>query len=219
MAKEKSGKDSITPPDNAIPDKKVFWTSKKLETVVAILLGIATLLSAWSSWIGSLHSGIQSINFTKSNNTSSEGTAAYNSSLQMYIADYMVWNTLCDYTSDLELAKAEGNEVKVKHLEEQINTFAEQSVSPTLGEGIKWMKENNMTNPFEMPGISEKYFGEAQKKLADQREILWRSTKKARRRARAAQGRTARQYQGRLLQPCKRHLFAGALPARHHQRL
>ncbi len=52
MAKEKSGKDSITPPDNAIPDKKVFWTSKKLETVVAILLGIATLLSAWSSWIG-----------------------------------------------------------------------------------------------------------------------------------------------------------------------
>ena len=119
MAKEKSGKDSITPPDNAIPDKKVFWTSKKLETVVAILLGIATLLSAWSSWIGSLHSGIQSINFTKSNNTSSEGTAAYNSSLQMYIADYMVWNTLCDYTSDLELAKAEGNEVKVKHLEEQ----------------------------------------------------------------------------------------------------
>lgn len=163
MAKEKSGKDSITPPDNAIPDKKVFWTSKKLETVVAILLGIATLLSAWSSWIGSLHCGIQSINFTKSNNTSSEGTAAYNSSLQMYIADYMVWNTLCDYTSDLELAKAEGNEVKVKHLEEQINTFAEQSVSPTLGEGIKWMKENNMTNPFEMPGISEKYFGEAQK--------------------------------------------------------
>ncbi len=140
MAKEKSGKDSITPPDNAIPDKKVFWTSKKLETVVAILLGIATLLSAWSSWIGSLHSGIQSINFTKSNNTSSEGTAAYNSSLQMYIADYMVWNTLCDYTSDLELAKAEGNEVKV--------------------------------NPFEMPGISEKYFGEAQKKLAAAHELL-----------------------------------------------
>ena len=172
MAKEKSGKDSITPPDNAIPDKKVFWTSKKLETVVAILLGIATLLSAWSSWIGSLHSGIQSINFTKSNNTSSEGTAAYNSSLQMYIADYMVWNTLCDYTSDLELAKAEGNEVKVKHLEEQINTFAEQSVSPTLDEGIKWMKENNMTNPFEMPGISEIYFGEAQKKLAAAHELL-----------------------------------------------
>jgi hypothetical protein len=152
--------------------KKPLLTEKRVEIIVVVFLGITAVLNAWASWIGSLHGGIQAINFTKSNNTSSEGTSAYNSSLQMYIADYMVWNTLCDYNSDLELAKAEGDEVKIKHLETQIENFVNQSVSQTLGEGIKWMKENNKSNPFEMPGINDKYFGEAQKKLAAAHELL-----------------------------------------------
>ena len=49
------------PPDNAIKDRKNFLTAKRLENVVAILLGITTLLSAWTALIGSLHGGIQSI--------------------------------------------------------------------------------------------------------------------------------------------------------------
>ena len=69
---------------------------------------ITTLLSAWASWIAHLHGGIQSINFTKSNNTASQGTAEYNYGIQAYLADYMTWNTLKDYTYELEAAKAEG---------------------------------------------------------------------------------------------------------------
>lgn len=48
-----------TPPENAIKDRKTFLTAKRLETVVAVLLGITTLLSAWASWIGHLHGGLQ----------------------------------------------------------------------------------------------------------------------------------------------------------------
>ena len=38
------------PPDNAVKDRKIILTAKRLETVVAVLLGITTLLSAWASW-------------------------------------------------------------------------------------------------------------------------------------------------------------------------
>ncbi len=59
-------------------DKKEFINEKKLEILVAIFLGLATLLVAWAGWIGSLHGGIQAINFTKSNNLAAEGNAEYN---------------------------------------------------------------------------------------------------------------------------------------------
>ncbi len=53
--------------------------------MVAIFLGITTLLVAWAGWIGSLHGGIQSINFTKSNNLASKGNAEYNVAAQISI--------------------------------------------------------------------------------------------------------------------------------------
>ena len=54
-------------PASAQKDKKVFLTPKRLETIVAVLLGVTTLLSAWAAWIAHLHGGLQSINFTESN--------------------------------------------------------------------------------------------------------------------------------------------------------
>lgn len=83
-------KQKDTPPDNAVQGKKSFFTAKKVETVVAVLLGVTTLLSAWASWIGSLHSGIQSINFTKSNNMASQGTSEYNMGMQLYLILFII---------------------------------------------------------------------------------------------------------------------------------
>ena len=80
-----------------------------------ILLGITTLLSAWVSWIAHLHGGLQSINFTQSNNSASEATAQYNYAIQSYLADYMAWNTLRDYQYELDVAKAEGNQTKTAY--------------------------------------------------------------------------------------------------------
>ena len=100
---------SYEAPEGAIKGKKPFLSAKRLETLVAILLGVATLLSAWAAWIGTLHGGIQSINFTKSNNMASEGSAEYNLGLQLYLSDYMAWNVVRDYYYELEAAKAEGD--------------------------------------------------------------------------------------------------------------
>lgn len=171
-AKGVTGKNGDTPPDNAVKDRKTFLSAKKIETVVAILLGITTLLSAWATWIGSLHGGIQSINFTKSNNMASKGTAEYNMGMQLYLSDYMAWNTVRDYYYDLEEAKAENDRAKIDLITEKIENFKKQSISEILSEGIKWMEENNADNPFLMPGMEGKYFESAQEKVDQSQELL-----------------------------------------------
>ena len=160
------------PPDNAVIDRKTALTAKRIETIVAILLGVTTLLSAWASWIGHLHGGLQSINFTRSNNAASQGTAEYNLGMQMYLADYMAWNTAKDYYYELELAKLDGDQAKEDLLSEKIKSFEEQNASEILTEGVKWMEENNEDNPFKMPGMAEKYFETAQGTVDQSQELL-----------------------------------------------
>ncbi len=172
QTKNETVKHGDTSPDNAIKNRKTIVTAKRLETVVAVFLGITTLLSAWASWIGHLHGGLQSINFTSSNNTASQGTTEYNYGMQLYLADYMSWNTAKDYYYDLEAAKLEGNQTKVKLLNEKIEKFKKENVSEILAEAIKWMEENNEDNPFNMPGMEEKYFSSAKKTVAESQKLL-----------------------------------------------
>ena len=136
-----TAKQNDNPPNITAEDRKNPLTAKRIETVVAILLGITTLLSAWAAWIGSLHGGIQSINFTKSNHMASQGTAEYNLDMQLYLADYMAWNTAKDYYFELESAKVDGNQAKIDLINEKIRSFEEQNASEILVEGVKWMEE------------------------------------------------------------------------------
>ena len=165
-------KASTAPPNNSIEGKKTFITAKRLETVVAILLGVTTLLSAWATWIGSLHSGIQSINFPKSNNMASRGTAEYNMGMQMYLADYMAWNTAKDYYYELETAKADGDQSQIAIITEKIERFKKESISDILAEAVKWMEANNENDPFKMPGMAERYFETAQETVDQSQELL-----------------------------------------------
>ena len=173
MAKTESEKTGANPPDNAIKDKKSLITSKRIETIVAVLLGVTTLLSAWASWIGHLHGGLQSINFTQSNNESAHGTAASNVGMQAYLADYMTWNTLRDYNYELEVANADGDKEKAALIKEKIAKFKKQNVDGgILAEGIKWMEENKEDDPFKMPGMAEKYLEEGSKEFNKSQELL-----------------------------------------------
>ena len=169
LEENKAVKPSSAPPDNAIKNEK---TLKWIETTVAILLGITTLLSAAATWIGSLHHGIQSINFTKSNNMAAQGNSEYNMGMQLYLSDYMTWNVLKEYYYELDAAKENGNQEKVDQLNERIKSFQVESASAILSEGIQWMEKNNEDNPFKMPGMTEKYFESAQAKVDESQELL-----------------------------------------------
>ena len=167
-----SVKQNDSTPDNALKDRKTVLTAKRIETIVAILLGVTTLLSAWASWISHLHGGLQSINFTKSNSMASQGTSEYNMGMQLYLADYMSWNIAKEYYSELKEAKAEGDQAKIDRLNKEIKSFEEDSASEILREGVQWMKENDEDNPFKMPGMAEKYFKTAQEDYIESQELL-----------------------------------------------
>ncbi len=156
-------------PSNAIQDQKL---QKWLETVVAILLGLTTLVSAWASWIGSLHSGIQSINFTKSNNMASHGTAEYNMGMQLYLADYMSWNTLKDFQYELEAAQESGDTAKIELISNKIEAHKKTNLSSFLTEAIEWMEKNDADSPFNMPGLTQKYFETAEANVSQSQELL-----------------------------------------------
>ena len=163
---------SDAPPENAIKDRKSILTAKRLETVVAILLGVTTLLSAWASWIGHLHGGLQSIHFTESNNTASQGVSDVNYAMQLYLSDYLAWNTAKEYYYELEEAKLDGNQSKIDLIEDKIAKFSDQEASAILDEGIKWMEENNEDNPFKMPGITDKYLETANATASESQRLL-----------------------------------------------
>ena len=172
LANSETVNQSENAPDNALKNRKTILTAKRIETIVAILLGITTLLSAWAAWIGHLHGGLQSIHFTESNNTASHDTAEYNLGMQAYLADYMVWNTAKDYYYELEEAKIDGNQAKIDLIIEKIKSFEEQNASDILKEGVKWMEENNEDNPFKMPGMAEKYFETANSTVEESERLL-----------------------------------------------
>ena len=78
-------------------EKKPFLSENAIEVLVAIFLGVTGLLTAWASWIGSLHGGNQATNYTKSNNLAAEGNSVYNSGFQDNITDELVWSTYNEY--------------------------------------------------------------------------------------------------------------------------
>ena len=72
------------------PAKTAEQKEKTLEIIVAIFLGVTALLTSWASWVGSLHGGNQSTNYTVSNNLSAEANSEYNTAMQNYMQDMMI---------------------------------------------------------------------------------------------------------------------------------
>jgi len=151
--------------------KKPLFSENTIEVLVAIFLGITALLTAWASWIGSLHGGNQATNYTKSNNLASEGNSEYNAGLQTYLSDLMTWNTLMEYTFEQEIAEAEGDSGKSQLIQEKIDSYIEQNGSDTLIEACGQMTDD-MNSPFEVPGMLDKYYETANVLLEQSREIL-----------------------------------------------
>jgi len=152
-------------------DKKKDAKENALEVLVAILLGITALLSAWSSWIGSLHGGNQATNYTKSNNIASEGNAEYNAAMQLYLSDLMAWNTMLEYSFDHELALSRNDTTEAELIDEKMQNFAEQNCSEILLDAIGKM-DDTATSPFSVEGTYEKYFVDANALIDESQQLL-----------------------------------------------
>lgn len=90
---------------------------------------------------------------------------------EMYLSDLMAWNTAIDYQLDAEVAKMKGNEEEAKIYEDKMHYFMQQNSSQILSDAMDQM-DDSMSSPFEVEGMTDKYFEESNNLIAQSQELL-----------------------------------------------
>lgn len=157
-----------------------------LEIVIAIFLGITALATAWASWIGSLHGGNMSTNYTRSNNLAADGNARWNEASQSLMQDMQVWNTISDYQVEILYAADTGDEDKMNENAYKILFICADNLTEEMAERIgydfgfdadqiiNWVlnDENSTTSPFGNEDFVESYYTDARELIAESEAVL-----------------------------------------------
>ncbi|MGN1108592.1 MAG: hypothetical protein ACI4RK_04340 [Oscillospiraceae bacterium] len=171
---------------NSAPAKQKRSKEDILEIVIAIFLGITALATAWASWIGSLHGGNMSTNYTKSNNLAAEGNSMWNEASQNLMQDMQVWNMISDYEVEVLYANETGNadqmyesayKIKFICIDNLTNEMAEligYDFEFDVDQIIDWVvnSELSTTSPFDNQDFIDSYYADAQAVLAESEAVL-----------------------------------------------
>lgn len=161
----------------AKPRKEKKSLDEMLEIVTVVLLGVTALLTAWASWIGSLHGGNQAENYTRSNNLASEGNSEYNAAIQSLTQDMMLYNEVNNMLIDQVYAEESRDEGELEKINWKIEEYINGNFSEELAEATDWaLTQTEATgetvSPFEREGFAESYFETASELLAQSEEVL-----------------------------------------------
>ena len=155
------------------PKKKPFISEAKLEMLIAIFLGITAVLTAWATWIGSLHGGNQATNYTKSSNTASDANSLYNQAFQSVVQDMMTWNAITEYKFDMALAELRGNQQEVEMINMKVQQIIDDNCTQEFQEAIMWaLDQEEDVSPFLKEGYLESYYAEADAKYEESQALL-----------------------------------------------
>lgn len=157
-----------------------------LEIIIALFLGITALATAWASWIGSLHGGNMSTNYTKSNNLAADGNARWNEASQSLMQDMQVWNQISDYEVEILYANETDNADQAYESAYKIMYICADNLTEEMAEKIgydfnftaediiDWVltSEQSTTSPFGDVDFVESYYTDAREILAQSEEIL-----------------------------------------------
>lgn len=153
--------------------KKSGIIKERFELIIAIFLGVAALLTAWASWIASLHGGNQSTNYTESTNLSADGNSLWNEASQNLALDMQIWTELNSLNIDYEYATAKGDTTEAEKINWKINEILNNRVSDSFEEAIKWaFDQKEYATPFEKEGYVDSYYTEANETLVKSKEVL-----------------------------------------------
>lgn len=171
---------------NEEPAKQRRSKEDILEIIIAIFLGITALATAWASWIGSLHGGNMSTNYTKSNNLAADGNARWNEASQSLMQDMQVWNMISDYQVEILYASGIGDSDKVYENAYKIKFICADNLTQEMADIIgydfnydadqiiTWVEEDERatTSPFADEDYVNSYYEDAQAVLAESEAVL-----------------------------------------------
>ena len=173
--------------------KKSFLDENKLEIVTVILLGITALLTAWASYVGSIHGGNQATNYATSNNLSSDGNSIYNAAVQTLTQDMDTWNTIMDYEIEILYADAVNDQENLEAYVWKLQWFCQDNLSEDMAaliqydqeafnDGVNdtedilaWLNDESgvaLNSPFYDEAFVQSYFDEANLKLDEAQAVL-----------------------------------------------
>ena len=146
-----------------------------LEIIIAVFLGITALATAWASWIGSLHGGNMSTNYTKSNNLAADGNSRWNEASQSLMQDMQIWNMISDYQVEILYAMQTQNEDQMYESAYKIQFICTDNLTNKMAELIgydfnfdadgiiDWVSngEAATTSPFANDEFIESYYADA----------------------------------------------------------
>lgn len=157
-----------------------------LEIVIAVFLGITALATAWASWIGSLHGGNMSTNYTRSNNLAADGNSRWNEASQALMQDMQIWNQISDYEVEILYANETDNMdrayesaykimyICADNLSEDMAALIGYDFAFTAEDIIDWVNntEEAITSPFGDQDFIEGYYADAREVLAESEAVL-----------------------------------------------
>lgn len=105
--------------------KKVIAAVTDFNTIVAIMLAICALTTAWASWIGDLHQSDQDSNYAKAERLNAEANSSYSLNTQLYVAAFNLWTNVYDMNLDIKSLESAGDAQAAAAKREQMNAYIE----------------------------------------------------------------------------------------------
>ena len=172
--------------------KKSFLDENKLEIVTVILLGITALLTAWASYVGSIHGGNQATNYATSNNLASDGNSIYNAAVQTLTQDMDTWNTIMDYEINILYADETNDSKSLEAYVWKLQWFCQDNLTEEMAaiigydqaafndgvndtDDLDWLYDESgaaVNSPFGNEEFVQSYFDEANFKLDEAQAVL-----------------------------------------------
>lgn len=153
--------------------KKPVFTENRIEVIVAVLLSITALCTAWASWISSLHGGNQATNYTVSNNLSADGNECYTSATRQLNADMITWNQITELFLNSMYAEEKGDTDVIEKNAYMLEQIMTNNCSPEFLDAVNWaLEQGGDASPFDKEGFVDSYYEEAQSILAESEEKL-----------------------------------------------
>ena len=146
--------------EKALEEKSVKF-NKVFELVIAILLGITAVITAWAAWQGSLYDSTQAKYYTLGNATLADGNARWNEASQTLAQDMNTWNQISALQVDLDYADSRGDTDTAEAAKYKLDLLM-YGVSDELTAAITWANaQENYATPFEKDGVIDSYYTDA----------------------------------------------------------
>lgn len=127
----------------AATPQPLTFVRKNVEIIIAVLLGLISIATAYVSFQSALYDGNMTQNYTTGSNLATEAESLYLEGNQQYVQDAQLYDRL----TDLQLDALNPDPVLAAAAQEKYDVIYFQSVSEDFGKAIEWADEQNAADP------------------------------------------------------------------------